>query len=89
MTTKADANRPVIANLLQQNFSATAPNQTYLVDITYIPTQEGFLYLANLEAVFYARLSVRQMDKDMETALVEPASHMALTQLLFFRFTFG
>jgi putative transposase len=51
VTTRTDADHPVAANLLQQDFSATAPNQTWLADITYVPTQEGFLYLARLEDV--------------------------------------
>ena len=67
------------ANLLQQDFSATAPNQTWLADITYIPTQEGFLYLASLEDVFSRKIVGWAMEAHMETALVENALQMALT----------
>ena len=42
VTTRTDADNPVVANLLQQDFTATQPNQTWLADITYIPTHEGF-----------------------------------------------
>lgn len=37
---------PVAPNLLEQNLTATAPNQKWVSDITYIPTDEGWLYLA-------------------------------------------
>lgn len=45
-TTQAHAIRPVAANHLSQQFTATHPNQVWLADITYIRTQEGWLYLA-------------------------------------------
>jgi putative transposase len=37
---------PIAPDLLGQNFQAPAPNQVWLSDITYIPTDEGWLYLA-------------------------------------------
>lgn len=79
VTTQVAADRPVAANLLQQDFSATTPNQTWLADITYVPTQEGFLYLASLEDVFSRKIVGWAMDEHMETALVENALGMALT----------
>ncbi len=79
VTTKARADHPVAANLLQQDFSATLPNQTWLADITYIPTQEGVLYLAGLEDVFSRKIVGWAMDEHMQTALVEAALRMALT----------
>jgi putative transposase len=79
LTTKANADHPMVANLLQQDFSATMPNQTWLADITYIPTQEGFLYLASLEDAFSRKIVGWAMDEHMETALVENALHMALS----------
>jgi len=78
VTTKTDAERPVAANLLQQDFTATHPDQTWLGDITYIPTHEGFLYLASLEDVFSRKIVGWAMDEQMETTLVEQALHMAL-----------
>ena len=73
VTTKAAADRPVAANLLQQDFSATLPNQTGLADITYIPTPEGFLYLASLEDLFSRKIVGWAMNDHMETHLVENA----------------
>jgi len=51
-----------------------------LANITYIPTQEGFLYLASLEAVFSRKLVGWAMDEHLDTTLVEKALHMALRQ---------
>jgi putative transposase len=79
VTTHVAAGRPVVANMLQQDFSATAPNQIWLADITYVPTQEGLLYLAGLEDVFSRKIVGWAMDEHMETALVENALGMALT----------
>ncbi len=39
-------------NLLNQKFEASAPNQIWLSDITYIPTGEGWLYLAGHKDLF-------------------------------------
>jgi putative transposase len=44
--TKAGKRAPVADNLLNQNFEVAEPNRVWASDITYIPTQEGFLYLA-------------------------------------------
>jgi transposase InsO family protein len=79
VTTRSAADRPVAANLLQQDFRASAPNQKWLADITSVPTQEGFLYLASLEDVFSRRIVGWSMAEHMETALVEDALGMALT----------
>lgn len=78
-TTRTGTDQLVAANLLQQDFTATHPNQTWLADITYIPTHEGFLYLASLEDVFSRKIVGWAMDEHMETTLVEQALQMALT----------
>jgi putative transposase len=46
VTTKSKHNHPVAENVLQQNFAATAQNQVWVSDITYVWTREGWLYLA-------------------------------------------
>ena len=43
---------PVAENLLNQQFKAAAPNRIWVADITYIPTEEGWLYLAGHKDVF-------------------------------------
>jgi len=45
-TTNSNHNLPVAPNLLQQNFTANQSNEKYVSDITYVWTEEGWLYLA-------------------------------------------
>ncbi len=45
-TTDSDHQQPVAENLLDRNFEADAPNEVWAADLTYIPTAEGWLYLA-------------------------------------------
>jgi len=72
-TDSAHAN-PVAPNLLDQDFaSATAPNLVWGVDITYIPTGEGFVYLAGVMDLFSRRIVGWSMDDSMTTDLVERA----------------
>lgn len=47
-TTNSQHTLPVAPNLLEQDFTATAPNQKWVDDITYLATGEGWLYLAVL-----------------------------------------
>lgn len=82
ITTRSGHTLPVAANRLQQDFTAEAPNRKWLGDISYIDTDEGFLYLASLEDVFSRRIVGWAMADHMETALVEQALHMALTRRL-------
>jgi putative transposase len=46
VTTDSNHSRPVAPNLIEQDFSAAAPNQKCVSDITYVWTDEGWLYLA-------------------------------------------
>ena len=46
VTTDSRHGLPVAPNLIEQRFAASAPNQVWLADITYVPTGEGWLYLA-------------------------------------------
>ena len=51
-TTDSKHALPVAESLLNQQFEATAPNEIWLSDITYIPTEEGWLYLAGHKDIF-------------------------------------
>ena len=51
-TTDSRHSLPVAENLLDQKFEASAPNQIWLSDITYTPTVEGWLYLAEHKDLF-------------------------------------
>jgi putative transposase len=79
-TTQSQHDYPIAANLLNRDFTASAPNPKWLADITYIDTQEGFLYLASLEDIFSRRIVGWAMADNLETPLVERALPMALTQ---------
>jgi len=77
-TTNSNHNLPVAPNLLQQDFSATAPNQKYVGDITYLWTDEGWLYLA-VVIDLYSRLVVGwAMSERMTAQLVCDALKMAM-----------
>jgi len=55
-TTNSNHRLPVAPNLLDQDFSADRPNKKWVGDITYIPTDEGFLYLAGIEDLFQRKV---------------------------------
>jgi len=79
-TTQSQHERPVAANLLAPDFTASAPNQKWLGDISYIDTLEGFLYLASLEDVFSRKIVGWAMDDSLEDSLTERALLMALAR---------
>lgn len=76
-TTQSRHGWPVAANILGRDFTAQAPNQKWLGDISYIETLEGFLYLASLEDVFSRKIVGWAMADHLETRLVEQALAMA------------
>ncbi len=77
-TTNSSHNLPVAPNLLKQDFTATAPNQKYVSDITYLWTEEGWLYLA-VVIDLYSRMVVGwSMSERMRAELVCDALQMAL-----------
>ncbi|WP_146707177.1 transposase, partial [Shigella sonnei] len=51
-TTNSNHNLPVAPNLPNQTFAPTAPNQVWVADLTYVATQEGWLYLAGIKDVY-------------------------------------
>jgi transposase InsO family protein len=77
-TTDSDHDDPIAENLLLQDFSATAPNQKWVTDITYIPTAEGWLYVAAIIDLFSRRVVGWAMSSTMATSLVLSALDMAL-----------
>lgn len=77
-TTDSKHNLPIAPNLLNRDFSPGKPNQIYAGDITYIPTQEGWLYLAVVIDLFSRKVIGWSMDKTMKVALVNNALSMAL-----------
>jgi putative transposase len=67
-------------NHLNRQFQADHPNQKWVADITYVPTSEGWLYLAAILDLFSRRLVGWAMAAHCDTALVTTALHMALSQ---------
>jgi len=70
VTTDSRHSLPVAENLLDQKFTASAPNQIWLTDITYIPTGEGWLYLAGHKDLFTGELVGYAMGERMTRNLV-------------------
>lgn len=77
-TTRANPSHTPAPNRLNQQFSATAPNQVWLADISYIATGEGWLYLAVILDLYSRRIVGWAMDGRMTQELVEKALRMAL-----------
>lgn len=77
-TTNSNHNLPVAPNLLEQDFTATAPNQKWVSDITYIATDEGWLYLAVVLDLYARRVVGWAMSERMTAKLVCDALQMAL-----------
>jgi putative transposase len=78
VTTDSKHTLPVAANGLDQQFSATAPTQKWVADLTYLPTAEGWLYLAGVIARFSRKFVGWAMADTMTTELVTQALQMAL-----------
>ena len=78
VTTKSDPNKNPAPNLLQQNFEADAPNKKWSSDITYIQTQEGWLFLVIILDLFSRKVVGWAMDAKMTADLVCSAYKMAL-----------
>ena len=79
-TTDSTHQRPVAHNKLNRDFAAGASNRKWLADITYIPTAEGWLYLAAVLDCFSRRIVGWSMAEHLETDLAADALKMALLQ---------
>lgn len=79
LTTQSQHGLPVAENLLNREFVATQPNQKWTGDITYIPTAQGWLYLAVILDLFSRKVVGWAMDTTMTADLVKRALQAALT----------
>jgi putative transposase len=68
----------IAANLLDRDFAATAPNQRWVADFTYIWTTEGWLYFAAVLDLFSRRIVGWSMSSQMTSELVADALMMAI-----------
>ena len=77
-TTKRNKAHCAAPNRLNRDFSAERPNQKWLSDITYIPTLDGWLYLAAILDLFSRRIVGWAMSSRMTSELTLRALHMAI-----------
>jgi transposase InsO family protein len=77
-TTDSNHDQPIAPNRLAQAPKATAPNQLWVADITYIETKEGWLYLAAILDLYSRKIVGWAMSERIDTVLVLKALAMAL-----------
>ena len=77
VTTDSRHNLPIAPNLLNRQFQPDQPNAVWTSDITYIPTDEGWLYLAAVIDLYSRQVVGWSMKSHMQTSLVADALHMA------------
>jgi putative transposase len=77
-TTDSNHHLPVAPNVLNRQFECSAPNQVWVMDITYVATQEGWLYLAAVKDLFTCKIVGWSMSERMKTELVSKALFMAV-----------
>jgi transposase InsO family protein len=81
-TTDARHTLPVAENVLDRDFDPPGPNTAWSADITYIPTADGWLYLAVVEDLFSRMIVGWSMDATMASRLVVDALDMAIRRRL-------
>lgn len=80
VTTNSKHKKPVFENVLNRNFAPQAPDRAYVSDITYLWTQEGWLYLAVVIDLFSRKVVGWSISSRMQAELVCDALKMALWQ---------
>jgi transposase InsO family protein len=81
-TTDSNHDLPVAENLLDRRFDPASPNESWVADITYIPTREGWLYLAVVEDLYSRRVVGWSMAEHRESRLVVDALELAVRRRL-------
>jgi transposase InsO family protein len=79
-TTDSNYNMAVAQNLLDRDFMAAAANTKWAADITYIPTDQGWLYLAAVMDLYSRRIIGWSMSENIDSDLVISALRMAILQ---------
>ncbi len=80
LTTKRDTTPPVAATVLNRECTATEPNTKWVTDITYIPTTQGWLYLAVILDLYSRAVVGWSMSDCCDEQLAENALNMALSR---------
>lgn len=78
VTTDSRHNHPVAQNKLKREFNVSGPDQCWVSDITYVPTREGWLYLAVTLDLFHRKVIGWAMDRWITRLLVMRALNMAI-----------
>lgn len=78
-TTNSNHTLPLAPNLLDRQFAVATPNCAWVTDITYVATDEGWLYLAGIKDLFNGELVGYAMSERMTTALVSQALFRAVS----------
>jgi len=78
-TTDSRHDLPIAPNLLERNFTADAPNRIWLADITYVETDEGWLYLATLLDLYSRKIVGWAMADHLRADLPLTALKMAIS----------
>ena len=78
VTTDSNHKLYIAPNLLQRQFHVTAPNRVWAGDITYIPTRNGWLYLATVMDLYSRKIVGWSMNTSMSASLVNDALTMAI-----------
>jgi putative transposase len=78
VTTDSNHGLPVAENLLQQDFKVSQPNKVWVSDITYIPTFEGWLYLAGHKDLFTGEIVGYAMGERLSRYLISESLYKAL-----------
>jgi putative transposase len=81
-TTDSDHGLPVAENLLDRQFDAASPNAAWVADITYLPTREGWLYLAVVEDLYSRRVVGWSLADRLHSRLVVDALALAVARRL-------
>ena len=77
-TTDSNHSHPVAQNVVNRNFQAARVHQTWVADITYIPTRAGWLYLAAVEDLYSRKIVGWSMSERIDSRLVVDALEMAV-----------
>jgi transposase InsO family protein len=79
-TTDSRHDQPLARNVLDRQFAADLPDRKWAVDITYVPTDEGWLYLAGVIDLCSRRIVGWSMAEHVESALAADALQMAIAR---------
>jgi transposase InsO family protein len=79
-TTDSDHPHPIAPNVLDRNFATTAPNQKWACDLTYVWTDEGWLYLSVVIDLFSRKVVGWSMSDDLKAQGVAEALEMAIAR---------